>query len=165
MVCYLVGEALAYNCIGVNYYYLSDICPGNLSKAIEFHSLHHKIMNDVYGRFIAHINIGLAYKKANDHYKAQLNFKEALRYAIQLSSPVGQTIALGHLGDSQFADVNIKKYAEKYKEMCIDLNCAEGMGNASMQLGRMYTQEKKYDQGVENFHRALSLSNGRENKV
>jgi hypothetical protein len=46
------------------------------------------------------------------------------------------------LGDSsQFTDPNIKKYAEKYKEMCKEINNKEGEGTANLQLGRLYAKE------------------------
>ena len=54
------GEALAYNCIGVDYMKLGDIDPIYFNDAITYH-MKHKEVADVAGKFLAHINLGIIY--------------------------------------------------------------------------------------------------------
>lgn len=85
------GEALAYNCMGVDCHKLAD-----LDRAVYYHSLH-KDIADVPGKFLAHINLGLIYSEMGDENRTSVNHQFALRYAIQMSSVTGQSIALGNL--------------------------------------------------------------------
>lgn len=106
------GEALAYNCIGVDYQMLGSLAKRenydpNLktsekeskyyNKAVEFH-LKHKEIADTSGKFIAHVNLGIIYNQLGDQEKSNINHQFALRYAVQMSSVPGQKIALGNLG-------------------------------------------------------------------
>ena len=59
------GEALAYNCIGVDYQLIAEEDSKYFHKAIEFHNKHEEIA-DVNGKFLACINLGLCYDKINE---------------------------------------------------------------------------------------------------
>jgi len=91
------GEALAYNCIGVNYMKLAETEPKYFHESIEYHQKHKEIA-DVAGKFLAHVNLGLVYNSLGDPEKASINQQFALRYAIQMSSVAGQSLAIGNLG-------------------------------------------------------------------
>jgi len=91
------GEALAYNCIGVGYMKLAETEPELYKEAIEFHAKHKEIA-DVAGKFLAHINLGIIYNQMGDSEKSSINHQFALRYAIQMSSVAGQSLAIGNLG-------------------------------------------------------------------
>ena len=75
------GEALAYNCIGVDYMKLGEHDSKNYDDAIEFHTKHKEVA-DVAGKFLAHINLGIIYNNTDDHEKSSINYQFALRYAI-----------------------------------------------------------------------------------
>ena len=92
------GEALAYNCIGVDFQKLAETEPKHYKDAIEYH-LKHKEIADVAGKFLAHVNLGIIYASMGDTEKASINHQFALRYAIQMSSVAGQSVAIGNLGD------------------------------------------------------------------
>ena len=91
------GEALAYNCIGVDFMKLGEIDPSNYNDAIQYH-MKHKEIADVAGKFLAHINLGIIYNNIGDYEKSSINHQFALRYAIQMSSVAGQSVAIGNLG-------------------------------------------------------------------
>lgn len=62
------GEALAYNCIGVDYHKLGETDDSNETlweKAVYYHTLH-KDIADIPGKFLAHVNLGLIYSKLGD---------------------------------------------------------------------------------------------------
>ena len=91
------GEALAYNCVGVDYMKIAESEPQYYDDAIEFHTKH-KDIADVAGKFLAHINLGIIYNAQGDFEKASINHQFALRYAVQMSSVAGQSVAIGNLG-------------------------------------------------------------------
>ena len=66
------GEALSYNCIGVDYMKLGDMEPQYYKESIEYHTKHKEIA-DVAGKFLAHINLGIIYNNLGDHEKASIN--------------------------------------------------------------------------------------------
>lgn len=75
------GEALAYNCIGVDYQKLAEKNPKHYEEAIEYHQKH-KDIADIAGKFLAHVNLGIIYNNLGDSEKASINHQFALRYAI-----------------------------------------------------------------------------------
>ena len=66
------GEALAYNCIGVDYMKLGEMDPNNYNDAIQYH-MKHKEIADVAGKFLAHINLGIIYNTIGDFEKSSIN--------------------------------------------------------------------------------------------
>lgn len=131
------GEALSYNCIGVDYMKLGDTGDKEAYKeAIEYHTKHKEIA-DVAGKFLAHINLGLIYNNLGDHEKASINHQFALRYAIQMSSVAGQSVAIGNLGkvggNNVYASMNQEKlqmFVERYLELSNELKYRKGESGA-----------------------------------
>ena len=76
---------------------LAEADPNFYKDAIEYHTKHKEIA-DVAGKFLAHINLGIIYNLMGDHEKSAINHQFALRYAIQMSSVAGQSVAIGNLG-------------------------------------------------------------------
>ena len=76
---------------------LADIDPKFYDDGIEYHTKH-KDIADVAGKFLAHINLGIIYNGKEDYEKASINHQFALRYAAQMSSVAGQSVAIGNLG-------------------------------------------------------------------
>ena len=66
------GEALAYNCVGVDYMKLGEIDPIFFNDAIQYH-MKHKEIADVAGKFLAHINLGIIYNMVGDYEKSSIN--------------------------------------------------------------------------------------------
>jgi len=66
------GEALAYNCIGVDFMKLGAVDANNFNEAITYH-MKHKEIADVAGKFLAHINLGIIYNAMGDFEKSSIN--------------------------------------------------------------------------------------------
>jgi hypothetical protein len=66
------GEALAYNCIGVDFMKLGALDGNNFNEAINYH-MKHKEIADVAGKFLAHINLGIIYNAMGDFEKSSIN--------------------------------------------------------------------------------------------
>lgn len=158
------GEALAYNCIGVDYMKLGEQDQSLYNDAIEFHT-RHKEVADVAGKFLAHINLGIIYNAKGDFEKSSINHQFALRYAIQMSSVAGQSVAIGNLGkvggNQVYAQMNqdkLKMFVERYLELSSELKYRKGESGAFMQLGELLTQQKDYDTGTKHFYRAMKIA-------
>jgi tetratricopeptide (TPR) repeat protein len=159
------GEALAYNCIGVNYQKLAEDEPKFFKEAIDYH-LKHKEIADVAGKFLAHVNLGIIYNNLDDQEKSSINHQFALRYAIQMSSLAGQSVAVGNLGNlgniskvSSYANnEKIQMFIERYLELSSELKYRKGEGNAHMQLGQLKTQKGDYDNSTRHFYRAMKIA-------
>lgn len=102
------GEALAYNCIGVDYQLMGEKDPSNLAKAIQYHKLHQNLA-DVNGKFLASINLGLCYDKAGDHKNSVFWFQNALKHSVQMSNLSGQSLAIGNIGRIGTKDLSDNK--------------------------------------------------------
>ena len=158
------GEALAYNCIGVDYMKLGEMDPNNYNDAIQYH-MKHKEIADVAGKFLAHINLGIIYNTIGDYEKSSINHQFALRYAIQMSSVAGQSVAIGNLGkvggNQTYARMNQDKmqmFVERYLELSNELKYRKGESGAYMQLGEILTQKGDYDTSTKHFYRAMKIS-------
>ena len=66
------GEALAYNCIGVDFMKMGELDPVHYNEAIEYHTKHKEVA-DVAGKFLAHINLGIIFNSMGDHEKSSIN--------------------------------------------------------------------------------------------
>ena len=55
-------------------------------------------VDDVAGKFLAHVNLGIICNAIGNYEQASINHQFALRYAIQMSSVAGQSVAIGNLG-------------------------------------------------------------------
>ncbi len=135
------GEALSYNCIGVDYMKLGDTegatATDNYREAIDFHN-RHKDIADVAGKFLAHINLGIIYNSLGDHEKATINHHFALRYAVQMSSVAGQSVAIGNLGKvggknmatTMLNQDKMQMFVERYLELSNELKYRKGESGA-----------------------------------
>jgi tetratricopeptide (TPR) repeat protein len=160
------GEALAYNCIGVNYQKMAEAGETKFYKdAIDFH-LKHKEIADVAGKFLAHVNLGIIYNALDDQEKSSINHQFALRYAIQMSSLAGQSVAVGNLGNlgsiskvaSYANNEKLQMFVERYLELSSELKYRKGEGSAHMQLGQLKTQKGDYDNSTKHFYRAMKIA-------
>ena len=91
----VLGEALAYNHMGVDY----QLLPGeeNLVRALHCHAKHAAVADEA-GQFIAHHNMGLCYGKLGQDDAALPHFEAALSLAVALKDPAGEAMAAGQLG-------------------------------------------------------------------
>lgn len=160
----LNGEALAYNCIGVDYHKLAE---GENNRelweqAVRYHTWHRDIA-DTSGKFLAHINLGIVYDKLGEGEKSAVNHQFALRYAIQLSSVTGQTVAIGNLGQvgsrSLKGDYDrMKVFVERYLHLSNELSDKKGICGAYHQLGAISYSLGDYDSSTRNYYRAMRMA-------
>merc|ERR1712100_1016421 len=87
-------------------------------KALYFHNKHRESSDSV-GKFVAHLNIGITYAELKEREASTVNHQYALRYALQLHSLEGQTMALGNLGLGGGLETDrTRVLVEQYVELC-----------------------------------------------
>jgi tetratricopeptide (TPR) repeat protein len=153
----IVGEALAYNSLGVDSQYLGGA--EHMAAAIGFHTKHRDIA-DVPGKFIAHTNLGLSFALLGDMDKSALNHQHALRYAIRMSSTAGQSLAIGNLGvtGSLQGDFSTAKACmERHLNLAESLDDHRGRGDASQQLGVLASAQGSFVDAAKNFSEAAKI--------
>ena len=156
------GEALAYNCIGVDYQLLGEADPDLTKKAIEYHALHENLA-DINGKFLASINLGLCYDRLGDSKNSIFHFQNALKFSIQMSNISGQSVAMGNIGKIGTKDLSenkdkMKLFVEKYLKLSSELRDENAEMEGCLKLGMISSTKKNFEEGKENFRRALELA-------
>jgi len=162
------GCALAYHCIAVDYQLLggvdsgteavSTVKPEVLKKAIFFHNKHRENSDSV-GKFVAHLNMGLAYAQLGERESSTVNHQYALRYALQLHSLEGQSLAIGSLGFSAGMYDNdpekMRVLIERYVHLCDTLKQPRNQAAALKKLGVIASQQGDSEQSIQYFQQAI----------
>ena len=169
------GAALGYHCIAVDYQLQGSgvtkeaedkqksgateilgspsektIKPELLRKAIYYHNRHRENADSI-GKFVAHLNMGLAYAQLGEREASTVNHQYALRYALQLHSLEGQSLAIGSLSFSagmydQEPD-KMKILVERYVDLCGVLKQTRNQAVALKKLGILASQQGQNEQG------------------
>jgi len=159
------GEALAYNCLGVDYQILGDLGDKEMyQQSLKYHEKHKDIGN-LAGKFTSSINLGMLYSSLGDEKNAILCQQHALRLAIELSDSNSQGIAIGNLGKIGTLEMSDNKtrmmaFVEKYLKLCKTKDNKQGEGDAYLKLGQILADEKNYNDGIKSYQKALDI--GRE---
>jgi len=156
------GEALAYNCIGVDYQILAEENEKFYKDSIYYHNKHKEIA-DVAGKFLAHVNLGIIYAALGDNEKSSINHQFALRYAIQMSSIAGQSVAIGNLGQIGSGTIGgdydkTRMFVERYLNLSAELKDRKGEGGAYLQLGHLSNTKGDFDNSTRLYYRAMKIA-------
>jgi tetratricopeptide (TPR) repeat protein len=153
------GEALAYNCIGVDYQMLGEKDVTHIEKAVEYHNKHEQLA-DTNGKFLASINLGLCYDRLGDYKNSVYWYQSALKHSVKMSNLVGQSLAIGNIGKIGAKGLNenkdkMKVFVEKYLKLAKEMRDEKGEMNGCLKLGLISGSKKNFEEGRENFLRAL----------
>eukprot|EP00929_Paragymnodinium_shiwhaense_P013656 TRINITY_DN121500_c0_g1_i1.p1 TRINITY_DN121500_c0_g1~~TRINITY_DN121500_c0_g1_i1.p1 ORF type:complete len:477 (+),score=119.17 TRINITY_DN121500_c0_g1_i1:127-1557(+) len=183
------GCALAYHCIAVDYQLIGSgqlptqqasgsagassgdpagekasspaVKPDILRKAIFYHNKHRE-NTDAVGKFVAHLNMGLAYSLLGEKEASTVNHQYALRYAMQLHSLEGQSLAIGSLSFSAGMYDNdpekMRNLIERYIDLCATLKQQKNQVSAYKMLGNIAAQQGESEQSIDFFKRAVDAA-------
>ncbi|CAJ1360873.1 unnamed protein product [Effrenium voratum] len=182
------GAALGYHCIAVDYQLQGNgvskggeseepqsgasatvgppaseraVRPELLRKAIHYHNRHRENADSI-GKFVAHLNMGLAYAQLGEREASTVNHQYALRYALQLHSLEGQSLAIGSLSFSagmyDQEPEKMKILVERYVDLCATLKQTRNQAIALKKLGILASQQGQNEQSVEYFQRAIECA-------
>jgi len=137
------------------------IRPDLLRKAIYYHNRHRE-NSDAIGKFVAHLNMGLAYAELGEREASTVNHQYALRYALQLHSLEGQSLAIGSLSFSagiyDSDPDKMKVLVERYVDLCGALKQTKNQAIALKKLGILASQQGQNEQSVEYFQQAIEAA-------
>lgn len=150
--------------MGVDFHKMAEVEPDNKvlwDNAIKYHNKHKEIA-DVAGKFLSHINLGIIYQNMGDIERSAINHQFALRYAIQMSSVTGQSIAIGNLGQIGTGSVagdnqKLQMFVERYLSLSAELKDRRGEGSAHAQLGNIGAETGSYEKSQGHFYRAMKI--------
>lgn len=135
--------------------------PDVLRKAIFYHNKHRE-NSDAVGKFVAHLNMGLAYSVLGEKEASTVNHQYALRYAMQLRSLEGQSLAIGSLSFSAGMYDNdpekMRNLIERYIDLCGTLKQNKNQVSAYKMLGNIAVQQGESEQGMDYFKRAVEAA-------
>eukprot|EP00949_MAST-11_sp_MAST-11-sp1_P002191 g2191.t1 len=182
----VVGAALAFNSIGIDYTAMADACDrekggdsgspidrfavpelsdekrGYLEKSIEFHEQHLQIA-DERGSFVAHCNLGVAHDRAGNFAKAARHHQDALRLAIHLQSSHGQCIAVGNLGLVAVRQGDLataRACLDQHLQLVRSLRDPSAESSACQYLGLLANMQGEYAQASRYFEESRRLAQG-----
>lgn len=143
------GEALAYNCIGVDYQLMGEKDSSCITKAIEYHTLHEQLA-DVNGKFLASINLGLCYDRLGDNKNSVYWFQNGLKHSVQMSNLTGQSLAIGNIGRIGTKNLSenkdkMKIFVEKYLRLAEEMQDPKAEMEGSIKLGLINSTKKNFD--------------------
>eukprot|EP01016_Furgasonia_blochmanni_P032392 TRINITY_DN3341_c0_g1_i8.p1 TRINITY_DN3341_c0_g1~~TRINITY_DN3341_c0_g1_i8.p1 ORF type:complete len:417 (+),score=55.72 TRINITY_DN3341_c0_g1_i8:161-1411(+) len=167
-ICKLIGdrhgEGLAYNCIGVDYQLIGDQKNDRecYYHALKYHQMHYDLSDDA-GKFIASLNMGLVHAKLGEHKEGSQHHQEALKYAVKISNPHSQSLAIANLGKIGEWNVTndpyrLQSFVEKYIDISKEMRDVAGEQRAYVKLGALLADQGEYSKGAESFEKALKLS-------
>lgn len=147
--------SVAHNRLGVNMHAMGDY-----ERAMVHHEAHRELA-DAAGKFVAHLNIGLAQASLRRLDDAADNFREALRSAIRAGSMHGEAVACGNLAlvGKQAGDLaTARACLDRYLQLTEALADTAGAVEAHQRLGDLATMDHDLHEARAHFESALSIT-------
>ena len=87
----------------------------------------------------------------------------ALQHSIKMSNLIGQSLAVGSIGRIGVPGLNdnkdkMKVFVEKYLKLSKEMKNVEGEMNATFKLGLLSGSKRNFEEGKQNFVKALKLA-------
>merc|ERR1719356_1252177 len=154
------GEALAYNCLGIDTFKL-----GQFDDAIQFHNKHLELADGT-GRLIAHTNLGIVFQAMGLAEHAAIHHQHAIEYANRLGAKDAQCFTVGNLGIASAAQGDLQtsriclqyhlSAAQRQKQLSGDSKFVQHAmkavaNNAHQRLGQVSASDGRLDDATSHF--------------
>ena len=146
---------VAHNRLGVNLHALGEYA------AAQAHHEAHLELSDAPGKFVAHLNLGLAQAGLGELDDASTSYRHALRSAIRSGSMQGEAVACGNLAlvGKQSGDLETARAClDRYLQLTEALSDTVGAVEAHQRLGDLATELGDLQGAGEHFESALSIT-------
>nr|WP_300002470.1 diguanylate cyclase [Tissierella sp.] len=160
-----IGQARAFNLIGVSYFYSSMY-----DEALKFF-LDGKDLLEVYkeDNILTSIlnNIGEIYRETELYDKAIEYYDAAIEIASKNENFINHAVILGNIGEIHFTENNFKKALEVYQQsynMLLKTSEMVSLGDAENRIGKVYFQMKEFENAEEYYIKAFKRLNDLDNK-
>jgi len=161
------GEALAYNCLGINSFKL-----GKYDESIQYHNKHLELA-DTTGRLIAHSNLGIVFQAMGLAEHAAIHHQHAIEYANRMGAKDAQCFTVGNLGIASAAQGDLQtsriclqyhlNSAQRQKHLFGDTKFASQTlktvsNTAYHRLGQVSTNDGRLDEAADQFSKAMEIA-------
>lgn len=161
------GEALAYNCLGIDCFKLKQY-----DEAIQYHNKHLELADST-GRLIAHTNLGIVFQAMGLAEHAAIHHQHAIEYANRMGAKDAQCFTVGNLGIASAANGDLPtskiclqyhlNAAHRQKQMLGDTRFAhqtlQTVANTTHhRLGQVHATDGKMDDAALHFEQAIKVA-------
>lgn len=161
------GEALAYNCLGIDTFKLNQY-----DDAIQYHNKHLELADGT-GRLIAHTNLGIVFQAMGLSEHAAIHHQHAIEYANRMGAKDAQCFTVGNLGIASAAQGDLQtsriclqyhlSSAQRQKAAAGDSKFVQNMlknvsNNAHHRLGQVNATGGRLDDAVNHFSKAIEVA-------
>jgi len=161
------GEALAYNCLGIDTFKL-----GRYDESIQFHNKHLELADST-GRLIAHTNLGIVFQAMGLSEHAAIHHQHAIEYANRMGARDAQCFTVGNLGIASAAQGDLQtsriclqyhlNSAQRQKHLLGDTRFASQTlkavsSHAYHRLGQVSTSDGRLDEAASHFTKAMDVA-------
>merc|ERR1719440_1014479 len=133
---------------------------GDYPTALQHHEAHLELA-DAPGKFVAHLNLGLAQAALGELEAAATNYRHALRAAIRSGSMQGEAVACGNLAlvGKQAGDLETARAClDRYLQLSEALSDAVGAVEAHHRLGDLASELGDLQGAGSHFESALTIT-------
>ena len=121
-------------------------------------------LNDPVWIAIAQIELGLAHMHLGELYKSEVFFSKSLNYSLKHENKVFEAISLMNLGITYRKKGDLKKSLEHLnKTLNIGKSSSNNLAATYNEIGNTYLDGKKYSKAIENYSKAIKISDSTEN--
>lgn len=170
------GEALAYNCLGIDSFKL-----GQYDDAIQFHNKHLELADGT-GRLIAHTNLGIVFQAMGLAEHAAIHHQHAIEYANRMGAKDAQCFTVGNLGIASAAqgDLQTSRICLQYHLSAAQRQQKQAGGDASSKfvqhtlksvtnnahhrLGQVNASDGRLDDAVGHFSEAMKVARSKNDQ-
>jgi tetratricopeptide (TPR) repeat protein len=159
------GEALAYNCLGIDSFKVGDH-----DESIQYHNKHLELADNT-GRLIAHTNLGIVFQAMGLSEHAAIHHQHAIEYANRLGAKDAQCFAVGNLGvaaaqqgDLQTSRICLQYHLNMARQRPRDSSkfgdhTSKAVDNdAHHKLGHVNASDGRLDEASSHFARAVEVA-------
>jgi tetratricopeptide (TPR) repeat protein len=161
------GEALAYNCLGIDTFKLEQY-----EDSIQYHNKHLELADST-GRLIAHTNLGIVFQAMGLAEHAAIHHQHAIEYANRMGAKDAQCFTVGNLGiasaaqgDMQTSRICLQYHlssAQRQKAVNGDSKFVQQMlknvsDSAHNRLGQVNATDGRLDDAVSHFAKAIDVA-------
>merc|ERR1711879_858240 len=168
------GEALAYNCLGID-----TFKTGQYDESIQYHNNHLELADST-GRLIAHTNLGIVFQAMGLSEHAAIHHQHAIEYANRMGAKDAQCFTVGNLGiasaaqgDMQTSRICLQYHlsaAQRQKHLAGDSKFAQQTlksvtNMAHHRLGQVNTRDGRLDDASGHFAEAMKASKSKADQT
>jgi len=165
------GEALAYNCLGINTFKV-----GQYDESIQYHNKHLELADNT-GRLMAHTNLGIVFQAMGLVEHAAIHHQHAVELANRTGAKDAQCFTVGNLGIASAAqgDLQTSRLCLQYHLSAARRHAGDSKfvqetlktvsKSAHQKLGQVNAVEGRLDEASSHFAEAMRVAQSKKDQA